>query len=173
MDFIIEDFNILLEESIEGADRVARIVSDLRDLPTSRCQPGYLGQVFLNLLLNSLQAIESEDGEIKISSQVNDNNIIIHVSDNDFGIAEDELSRIFEPFYTSHDVGVGTGLGLTVCRDIIHSQDGYIKVQSEDPIKTPVRYKILFVDEEVNILNALVRIFRQENYQISTASNGK
>ncbi|MFT5451215.1 MAG: two-component system NtrC family sensor kinase [Enterobacterales bacterium] len=172
MDFIIDDFNILLEESIEGADRVARIVSDLRDfsnidnseeelvdinqtlrsvcnvatnqinqkaelvlelgdLPTSRCQPGYLGQVFLNLLLNSLQAIQSDSGEIKISSDVIDNEIIINVSDNGCGIAEDELSRIFEPFYTSHDVGVGTGLGLTVCRDIIHSHDGDIKVQSE------------------------------------------
>ncbi|MFT5451214.1 MAG: type II secretory ATPase GspE/PulE/Tfp pilus assembly ATPase PilB-like protein [Enterobacterales bacterium] len=43
----------------------------------------------------------------------------------------------------------------------------------EKPAKAPVRYKILFVDDEVNILNALVRIFRQENYQISTATNGK
>ena len=176
LDFVLEDFPSLLQESIGGADRVARIVSDLKgfsnvdqaeeeivdlndsirsacnvaanqinsranlkltlgELPSLRCNAGHLSQVFLNLLLNAVHAMD-ERGEIGIQSGVENGQIVIRISDTGSGIPPEVLPRIFDPFFTTRDVGSGTGLGLTVSRDIITAHGGAIEVSSKINVGT-------------------------------------
>ncbi|SIO35577.1 sensor histidine kinase [Salinivibrio sp. ES.052] len=99
--------------------------------PEIMCQPMQLNQVFLNLLINAAQAIEGE-GKIKISvAPLDEKHLVIKITDNGQGMPEKALTTIFEPFYTTKPVGQGTGLGLSVSRDIIAAHGGQITVISE------------------------------------------
>ena len=103
----------------------------LKDLPKIKCQSGHLGQVFLNMIQNASQAIKKEYGKVNISSAFIDHEIVIKITDNGCGMDETQQKRIFDPFYTTQDVGSGTGLGLSVSMDIIRSHDGRIEVESQ------------------------------------------
>jgi two-component system, NtrC family, sensor kinase len=168
---VLEDFDALLAECMSGADRVARIVSDLKTfssmdrddaealdlnenlrvvcsvaegqvpegarivldlqpLPLYRCQGGRINQVFLNLLLNGVQAI-APGGELRVSSDFVNNEVRVTFQDNGCGIAEEHLHRIFDPFFTTRPVGAGTGLGLTVSRDIVRGYGGTLNIESK------------------------------------------
>ena len=89
-----------------------------------------LQQVLLNLLNNSVDAMDSSGGRIQITTELRDQNIVIQIADNGIGIAQANLSRIFDPFYTTKPVGKGTGLGLSICYGIIKKMGGNIDVQS-------------------------------------------
>jgi len=99
------------------------ISTDLGELPQIRCSPEQLNQVFLNLIVNSSQAIESqnrqEKGLIAIRTWYEAEAVYCEISDNGPGIPEDIRSRIFEPFFTTKEPGKGTGLGLSISYDII------------------------------------------------------
>ena len=110
---------------------VASVTKDLGDLPLTSCNPGQLNQVFMNLLVNAAQAIESF-GEIHIKTWADDANIFITVADSGRGISAENINRIFEPFFTTKEVGKGIGLGLSVSYDIIRNHGGEIKVESEE-----------------------------------------
>ena len=105
--------------------------------PPLRCNAGRLNQVFLNLLLNAAQAVAGE-GRIRIQTAAGGNELRIAVSDNGCGIAEQDLARIFDPFYTTRPVGSGTGLGLPVARDIVRAHGGRIEVRSKPGAGTTV-----------------------------------
>lgn len=107
----------------------AEVVKDFADLPKVNCIPSQLNQVLLNLLLNAAQAIE-QNGTIQISTGFDDNWVWFKVSDNGKGMNEAELSRIFEPFYTTKPKGEGTGLGLPLSRSIVEKHRGVIDVSS-------------------------------------------
>jgi len=108
----------------------AEVILDLMPMPDISCIPPQINQVFLNLIINAGQAIK-EKGTITIrSKQVDDTWICISISDSGEGIPKDKLARIFDPFYTSKPVGVGTGLGLSVSYGIIKSHHGRIEVES-------------------------------------------
>ena len=100
------------------------------NLPHIYCQPMQLNQVFMNLLVNAAQAIETF-GKIEVSVREVDNALEIKVQDIGSGIAPEHLKRIFEPFFTTKPVGKGTGLGLSLSYSIIHRHQGQIKVTSE------------------------------------------
>jgi len=100
------------------------------NLPHLYCQPMQLNQVFMNLLVNAAQAIETF-GKIEVSVREIDNAVEVKVQDSGSGIAPDHLKRIFEPFFTTKPVGKGTGLGLSLSYSIIHRHQGQIKVSSE------------------------------------------
>jgi len=100
------------------------------NLPSIHCYPGQLNQVFLNLLNNSRQAIEGK-GKIYISTYSNKKSVFIKIGDTGTGIAPEVLVRIFEPFYTTKEVGEGTGLGLSISYGIIEKHNGRINVQSK------------------------------------------
>ncbi len=106
------------------------VVKDYGDLPEIKCYPGALNQVFLNLLVNARQAI-GKKGTITISTEKLDNDVVITISDTGSGIPKKNLTRIFEPGFTTKGVGVGTGLGLAIVYRIIKDHDGTIDVQSE------------------------------------------
>ena len=111
------------------------------DLPQVKCYPQQLNQVFMNILVNAAQAIEKQ-GEIRIVTRETAGFIEIVISDTGQGIPKENLSRIFDPFFTSKDVGKGTGLGLNVAYNIIKKHQGTIDVQSEVGIGTTFTVRI-------------------------------
>jgi PAS domain S-box-containing protein len=110
---------------------------DYEELPSLRCYPMQLKQVFMNLLMNAYQAIaervggSGETGEIRLRTRRRDAGIAIEVSDTGVGIPPENLGRIFDPFFTTKEVGVGTGLGLSTSFGIAQRHGGTIRVRSE------------------------------------------
>ena len=113
----------------------ARLVKDYDNVPLVLANPGQLGQVFLNLLLNAAHSIEHEDPETNVirvaTRQAPGGNVAVEVSDTGKGIPVEAQPRIFDPFFTTKPIGVGTGLGLSVCHGIVRSLGGTITVDSE------------------------------------------
>ena len=90
----------------------------------------HLQGVWINLLINSIEAIDSEKGEIKIATLYDEGKFYVEIKDTGMGISEENLSRIFEPFFTTKKSGRGTGLGLSLARRIIRAHGGQIHVES-------------------------------------------
>ncbi len=132
------DVNQLLEETLVLLEKKMRqlrirITKSFDDsLPRIKARADQLRQVFLNLIINAQQAIEG-DGEIVISTsryeQALQPSILVQLTDTGVGIAEDDLTRIFDPFFSTGKKG--TGLGLWVTQDIVRQHGGRIEVSSE------------------------------------------
>lgn len=99
-------------------------------MPEILCYPGRLNQVFMNILSNAMQSIDSK-GTIQIETRMRNSLVEIIISDTGKGINSENLNRIFEPFFTTKDVGQGTGLGLSISYNIIKQHNGQIFVESE------------------------------------------
>jgi PAS domain S-box-containing protein len=186
--FIMDDIKELMEETLEGADRVKNIVQDLKgfarvanddgimtdinaglkstiniiwnelkykttvtkefgELPLVYGNPGQLNQVFMNLLLNAVQAIETQ-GDIRIRTRADENNVFVTIADTGCGMEPEVMSRIFEPFFTTKEVGKGTGLGLSVSYEIIKKHGGEISVESIVGKGTTFTVRIPVVERE-------------------------
>jgi signal transduction histidine kinase len=100
------------------------------ELPLVKCYPNMLNQVFTNILVNACQAIEG-NGKITITTDFQDNKLIVKIKDTGKGISKENLNKIFTVGYTTKGVGVGTGLGLAISQKIIDKHNGQIKVLSE------------------------------------------
>jgi len=100
------------------------------NLPITYLAQSEMQQILLNLINNSVDAMEKKGGELTIATYSEGDVIGIKVSDNGPGIPEANLSRIFEPFFTTKPVGKGTGLGLSICYGIIQKMGGQIDVES-------------------------------------------
>jgi two-component system NtrC family sensor kinase len=171
IDIIRQDIADLILESLDGAERVKKIVQNLKSfsrvdkaemqlaninecldttleiiwnelkykatinktygaVPLTKCYPQELNQVFMNILINAVQAIEGK-GEISIRTWLEDEKQIkVEISDTGVGIPTDNISKIFDPFFTTKEVGKGTGLGLSICYEIIKKHNGHIFVTS-------------------------------------------
>jgi two-component system NtrC family sensor kinase len=99
-------------------------------LPEIYGSENHLQGVWANLLINSIEAIDSGKGEIKIDTLYDEGKFYVEIKDTGMGISEENLSRIFEPFFTTKKSGRGTGLGLSLARRIIRAHDGQIHVES-------------------------------------------
>ncbi|MEH6625695.1 MAG: ATP-binding protein [Motiliproteus sp.] len=110
----------------------------LGEIPAVECVPSQINQVLLNLLVNAGQAIEKE-GIIRICTELKDDQVQISITDNGCGMSEQQLTRIFEPFYTTKPRGKGTGLGLSVSWGIIQTHGGSITAESEQGKGTTFR----------------------------------
>ena len=183
IDYILEDAVHLVEESLDGAGRVKKIVQGLKnfsridqaerltadinecldttlnivwnelkykcevkkeygELPPTVCNPQQLNQMFMNLLVNAAQAIETK-GEIRIKTWADQDFIYTRISDTGSGIPQEKIKRIFEPFYTTKEVGKGTGLGLSIVYDIVvKNHKGDIQVESVEGKGTAFTVKI-------------------------------
>jgi two-component system, NtrC family, sensor kinase len=109
------------------------VEENLGNLPLVAGSAAQLNQVFLNLLVNAMQAIESthrEDGRIVISTEANNGEIVVEVADNGCGIPDEILPQIFDPFFTTKDVGDGTGLGLSITHSMVQDHGGRLEVES-------------------------------------------
>jgi two-component system NtrC family sensor kinase len=101
------------------------------DLPAIRGNPRNLQQVFLNLFLNSIQAMP-EGGTLGVAAKTDSNGFIrIAVSDTGIGIPPQNLDKVFDPFFTTKELGQGTGLGLSVSYSIVEKHRGRIADESE------------------------------------------
>jgi signal transduction histidine kinase len=100
------------------------------EIPEIECSPSQINQVFLNIITNAAQAIDSH-GEIVIETKLRDeNHVAIRIADTGCGIPEENLSKIRDPFFTTKEVGTGTGLGLSIVDEIIRSHNGELLVES-------------------------------------------
>jgi PAS domain S-box-containing protein len=101
------------------------------DLPVIQASVDHLQGVWLNLLINAIDAIDPGPGIIDIRTGKVGDTIQVAIIDNGVGIPPEHISRVFEPFYTTKDPGHGTGLGLSVCHQIITRHGGQIQVSSQ------------------------------------------
>jgi signal transduction histidine kinase len=86
-----------------------------------------LVQVFVNLILNAIQAVDS-GGDVSVKMDVEPDMARVMVEDNGPGISDENLTRVFDPFFTTKPVGLGTGLGLSVSQGIVKNHGGEIKI---------------------------------------------
>jgi two-component system NtrC family sensor kinase len=103
---------------------------ELNEIPEIHGQPGSMGQVVLNLIVNASHALQAK-GVIKVNTSLNQNEVCLSVSDNGCGIAEENIAKIFDPFFTTKEVGTGTGLGLSIVQNIVRKHKGRIHVDSK------------------------------------------
>jgi len=122
--------------------RNIKITTDFEYDPLLNCFPSKLNQVFMNLIINACQAINSKAEQIKaadinfkglimIKTKKEDNKLIITITDNGCGMDEITQEKIFEPFFTTKSINKGTGLGMSVSFEVIQSHHGSISVSSQ------------------------------------------
>lgn len=131
----ILDLHSILEECIDSVTRVhirknmliSKHLDSLKQLPVS-ADPVQIREVFINILNNAIDAVPEHGGEIDVRARVYSELFKINITDNGQGIPRENLKKVFDPFFTSKPRG--TGLGLTVCRQIIKMHGGLIKIKS-------------------------------------------
>ncbi len=184
-------------------DQVVVHQSLAADLPLIGADATQLQQVVVNLLLNAQQALHETavPRQVTVTTryEATQNRVMIEVADTGPGIPPLLQTRIFEPFFTTKTLGVGTGLGLSVCRGIVEGHGGILSVVSElghgtmfrvelpveavlmpetlepevplPPVATAAR--ILIVDDESSIAHGLARLLGRDGHRIDTALNGR
>ncbi len=134
-EFTLCNVNDLIERSlaltcIKSEKQGVEITFSRNDrLPFIKADQHQIQQVFVNILLNALAAVDST-GRIAIDADFQDGKVVVRFRDNGSGIAPEHLHKIFDPFFTTKEVGKGTGLGLSVSYGIIKSHGGTIEVES-------------------------------------------
>jgi len=134
-DLIMETVNMLKPQPMMARIKIRPVLQASRD--TVWADPNQLKQVFLNIIMNAADAMTGEDapddetaGTLTIKTIDAEDSIDLRFEDTGSGIAQQELARIFDPFYTTKDTGTGTGLGLSVCYRIIEGMGGSIRAES-------------------------------------------
>lgn len=127
---IVEDALFLLEAGSEtqGVHLMRRLAADL---PTVEADPIQIRQVLVNLTVNAMQAVAAE-GTVTVETRIEAQDVILAVTDTGHGMSPEILSKIFNPFFTTKDVGEGTGLGLSVVHGIVTSHGGTIDAESRE-----------------------------------------
>ena len=204
------DLNALLTDTIEILTPVLR-VDDIavslhlaRDIPRLWADPHQLQQVLVNLLTNAQQALRevAVPRQVTLTTQEDPARAVVtlEVTDNGPGIPPALQARLFEPFFTTKPEGVGTGLGLPLCRGILESHGGAISLRSAPGVGTTFRVElpvgveadrpaarpspdvavspvpgaaILLVDDEAGIAKAVPRLLQREGHTVDTAANGR
>jgi two-component system NtrC family sensor kinase len=122
--------NSILKESVQ-------VVKEYGDIPPIECYPGKLNQAFLNIISNSLFAIQAKFGDqpggrLTIKTVLLENQLAIHIGDNGIGMSDAIKKKIFEPFFTTKEVGEGTGLGMSIVYNTIKKHSGEIEVETQE-----------------------------------------
>lgn len=105
---------------------VKRFSADALPMCIDRIQ---MEQAFANMIVNAIEAMPENGGLLTISSEINKGNFVVKIEDNGRGIQEEDMIKIFDPFFSRKSQGIG--LGLTVCNNIIGSHGGSIEVESD------------------------------------------
>ena len=129
---IIDEALLILRHRLSGV----QIKKEFEDLPPIDCLPAPLGQVFINLINNALDATftirDPQQTVLNIQSSVEEDKARFSIKDNGPGIPEEIKKRLFEAFVTSKESGKGTGMGLSICLTIVEEHSGTIDVNSSD-----------------------------------------
>lgn len=108
-----------------GKRKAINIVKEYGDIPLVNCYPGQLNQVFMNILTNAIDALQEKGDLIIIRTQIiKDNWVKISIIDNGSGIASDIRKKLYDPFFTTKEVGKGTGLGMAISYQIVVEKHG-------------------------------------------------
>ncbi len=155
----------VLESALKLAQRgmnfaEIEVVKDFEALPVIESNPNELEQVFLNLIMNAVQAMNGR-GTLLLTCRRSEWNLIVTVGDSGPGIEAAHIEKVFNPFFTTKDPGKGTGLGLSICHRIVYRMGGRINVKSEKgsgteftvnlPLTEEDRWKIRFANVHGNI----------------------
>ena len=164
----------------------AEIIKEFEELPEIECDVQKINQVFINILINAVQAIENR-GKITIKTFTSDNSVVIRISDTGCGIPKEKINKIFDAFFTTKDPGKGTGLGLSISYKIIEEHNGTIDVESEIgrgttfTIRLPVKrdlkieeHKILIVDDDKDFCRSVKEMILtgHPKFSVKTAYDG-
>ncbi len=190
----------VIERSLKMVDNDlrhrAQLLTTLADVPPVTGNASRLEQVLINVLLNAIQSLHPDrPNEIELVLLHRRAQAVLTIRDTGRGIPAPLRDRIFEPFFTTRAVGEGMGLGLSVCRTIIEGFGGTIEATSSDgagttmtitlpihrgsqpafvpaePVPTPIRKRVLIIDDEPLLRDALTRLLGGE-HEITTASSG-
>jgi PAS domain S-box-containing protein len=162
----------------------ARLIESYNEVPTVDANEAKLGQLFLNVMLNAAQAIEErgEDNEVRIETSVDPRGqVVVTIADTGRGIDPELQPRLFEPFFTTRP-GASSGIGLSICSQIVESMGGAIAFESEpgkgtvfritlpaaarqpSPVppnrverRVPRRGRILVIDDESMVVSVVAR----------------
>ena len=177
-------------------DASIRIVTKIEELLPIKGDHSNLNQVFMNLCNNARDSMP-DGGELTIEAKRDKEEVIVTISDTGCGVDEETLKDIFDPFYTTKDVGKGTGLGLSIAHGIIEqhygtmsvsSQPGkgtafkvlfpmaeeFDRIESESPLRIRHRKKgkVLIVDDEPAVLEGLENMVKAIGYEVDSVSSG-
>ncbi|MGB3262617.1 MAG: PAS domain-containing protein [Microcoleus sp.] len=148
----VESSLVILQHRLQSQPKRGeiQIIKNYGELPKIECYPAQLNQVFMNLLLNAIDAVEEslvishsslannistvandagqmfeQNPQIRISTEINrDNQVVVRIADSGPGIAAEVQSRMFDPFFTTKPIGSGTGLGLSISYQIVKDTHG-------------------------------------------------
>ncbi|MFW2365963.1 MAG: sensor histidine kinase, partial [Desulforhopalus sp.] len=120
---------------------------NLQDVPSIYGIPWKLEEVFVNILMNSFDACTEEDS-IEIASWHHKDRVVVEITDTGHGINDASFNKVFDPFYTTKDVGKGTGLGLSVSYNIIKQHEGDITLLSSENGGTIVTISFPVIHDE-------------------------
>ncbi|MBK9070942.1 MAG: HAMP domain-containing protein [Myxococcales bacterium] len=129
------DLNRSLDDSLELLRHLLRdqitVVRRLGAVGKIQGHAGQINQIFMNLMTNAAQAIAGrDDATLTVTSEADDAQVIVRIADNGPGIPAAILPRIWDPFFTTKDVGEGTGLGLSIVHQLVERHGGTIEVQT-------------------------------------------
>jgi signal transduction histidine kinase len=130
----IESTLVILQHRLQSQPKRGEIqlIKNYGTLPKVECYPAQLNQVFMNLLLNAIDAVEESSAnctckvkQIRIVTELSgENQVCVRISDTGPGIRPEVQSRIFDPFFTTKPIGSGTGLGLSISYQIVKDRHG-------------------------------------------------
>ena len=160
-DTIPSDLNEALETTLAVCRSeykyVADIELDLGELPLVTCNVGEINQVLLNLIINAAQAINEKvagsehRGTIAISTTLDGQEVVIQVADDGTGIALELQDRIYEPFFTTKEIGKGSGQGLALARTTIEQHGGSLECTSEPGAGATFTIRLPLVPSDANL----------------------
>ena len=133
-------------------------ITDFEDEPYLICYPSQLNQVLMNLVVNACDAIRerqakednNEPGKIIIGCRSLISEVQITIKDNGSGMDESTKARLFEPFYTTKEVGKGSGLGLSISYGIVKKHQGQLTVESQTGVGTVFKLLLPFKTTDIN-----------------------
>jgi signal transduction histidine kinase len=142
--------NEVLEESLKMVGLAMKaqhveVVKKFRSTDTIEANIGEIQQVFTNLITNAFQAMDGEGGMLTLATRSLKGSIEVKVSDTGVGIPEKYLNKIFDPFFSTKELGQGTGLGLNIVHRIVGKYEGTVDVKSKEgkgttfTIKFPIK----------------------------------
>lgn len=152
-----ENVNAIVEEAVrfftpEIKDRDIVVEQELRsDLPLLELDRDQMKQAFYNVIKNSLEAIRRR-GILRIRTDKDDSHVLISFTDTGGGISAENLSRVFEPYFTTKSSG--TGLGLLIVRRIVREHGGELSIQSNEGKGLTLTIRLPYIDKRVRMLEA-------------------
>jgi signal transduction histidine kinase len=152
-----ENVNTIVEEAVrffapELQDREIQVEQELRsDLPLLQLDRDQMKQAFYNVIKNSVEAMH-RDGRLRIRTDLADTHVIVRFEDSGGGMSAENLSRVFEPYFTTKPSG--SGLGLLIVRRIVREHGGELSIESSQGKGLTLTIRLPFIDKRIRMLEA-------------------